>query len=417
MNSIGGSSSDCLFSNGQNGIQEQNQQQPLAPGQIQNQLSHDAILNLDGGDIDIDAIFSSPSEIGDIQIKEESLDGDLDDDDLIDDIINSGSHRPSLPTPTDSASLTSPLSDSSPAGSTQKKRLDKSKFSTNSKNVATSNTKVTKVKRERTTHNVIEKKYRTNINSKIIALRDSVPSLRAATTDSTTTLEELEGLTPAVKLNKAIILSKATEYIKFLETKNTALINELMILRSSLNSHGPPPIGHAGPGMQHSGEPVAPNVVPQVVSHPHMAQHNMGPVPPQMVYMGGPAPPQIITNDSTVSTNDSMMNNNSNYNSTLMNNGGNNSSLNSSQAYDIPNNRDMSLGNKLLVGGMTALVGSQMFGGMTAGGSFDNGNYQYRDLSFIPIFKLLPILENENFVKFFDIIRILLFVCETSSTS
>ncbi|GMF82996.1 unnamed protein product [[Candida] boidinii] len=147
-----------------------------------------------------------------------------------------------------------------------------------------------------------------------------------------------------------------------METKNTALINELMILRSRLNSHGPPPIGHAGPGMQHSGEPVAPNVVPQVVPHPHMAQHNMGPVPAQMVYMGGPAPPQIITNDSTVSTNDNMMSNNSNYNSMLMNNGGNNSSLNSSQAYDIPNNRDMSLGNKLLVGGMTALVGSQMFG-------------------------------------------------------
>ncbi|GMF71798.1 unnamed protein product [[Candida] boidinii] len=309
------------------------------------------MLNLDGGDIDIEAIFSSPSELGDIQIKEESLDGDLDDDELIDDIINSEGHRPSLPTPSDSASLKSPLSDSSPAGLSQKQRLDKSKSSTKSKNIAPGTTKVTKVKRERTTHNIIEKKYRTNINSKIIALRDSVPSLRAATTDSTTTLEELEGLTPAVKLNKAIILSKATEYIKFLETKNTALINELMILRSRLNSHGPPPIGHAGPGMQHSGEPGAPNTVP----HHHMAQHNMAPVPPQMVYMGGPAPPQIISNDSTASTNDNMMSNNSSYNSMLMNNSGNNSSLNTSQAYDIPDNRGMTLGNKLLVGGMTAL--------------------------------------------------------------
>ncbi|GME90189.1 unnamed protein product [[Candida] boidinii] len=127
--------------------------------------------------------------------------------------------------------------------------------------------------------------------------------------------------------------------------------------------------------------------------------------------MGGPAPPQIISNDSTASTNDNMMSNNSSYNSMLMNNSGNNSSLNTSQAYDIPDNRGMTLGNKLLVGGMTALVGSQMFGGASTGGSFDNGNYQYRDLSFIPIFKLLPILENESFVKFFDIIRILLFVC------
>ncbi|GMF02428.1 unnamed protein product [[Candida] boidinii] len=120
--------------------------------------------------------------------------------------------------------------------------------------------------------------------------------------------------------------------------------------------------------MQHSGEPGAPNTVP----HHHMAQHNMAPVPPQMVYMGGPAPPQIISNDSAASTNDNMMSNNSSYNSMHMNNSGNNSSLNTSQAYDIPDNRGMTLGNKLLVGGMTALVGSQMFGGASTGGSFDN---------------------------------------------
>ncbi|KAI2633468.1 hypothetical protein GGS21DRAFT_539707 [Xylaria nigripes] len=84
---------------------------------------------------------------------------------------------------------------------------------------------------KKTAHNMIEKRYRTNLNDKIAALRDSVPSLRimsksARGEDTTVDREELQGLTPAHKLNKATVLSKATEYIRHLEKRNSRLADE-----------------------------------------------------------------------------------------------------------------------------------------------------------------------------------------------
>lgn len=84
---------------------------------------------------------------------------------------------------------------------------------------------------KKTAHNMIEKRYRTNLNDKIAALRDSVPSLRimsksARGEDTTEDREELHGLTPAHKLNKATVLSKATEYIRHLEKRNNRLSEE-----------------------------------------------------------------------------------------------------------------------------------------------------------------------------------------------
>lgn len=63
---------------------------------------------------------------------------------------------------------------------------------------------------KKTAHNMIEKRYRNNLNEKIAALRDSVPSLRimcksARGEDTTEDREELHGLTPAHKLNKATV--------------------------------------------------------------------------------------------------------------------------------------------------------------------------------------------------------------------
>lgn len=84
--------------------------------------------------------------------------------------------------------------------------------------------KVTKpVRKAKVLHNMIEKKYRTNINSKILELRDAVPTLRIATGKTNVLVAQLEGLLPASKLNKASVLTKATEYIKHLERKNTAM--------------------------------------------------------------------------------------------------------------------------------------------------------------------------------------------------
>ncbi|PON19977.1 hypothetical protein TGAM01_v211154 [Trichoderma gamsii] len=84
---------------------------------------------------------------------------------------------------------------------------------------------------KKTAHNMIEKRYRTNINDKFAALRDSVPSLRimcksAKGEDTIEDREELHGLTPAHKLSKATVLSKATEYIRDLEKRNNRLLDE-----------------------------------------------------------------------------------------------------------------------------------------------------------------------------------------------
>jgi len=96
---------------------------------------------------------------------------------------------------------------------------------------------------KKTAHNMIEKRYRTNLNDKIAALRDSVPSLRAMpkTTqgnaiDCDDDREDLDGLTPAHKLNKATVLSKATEYIHHLERRNKRLEDENSSLRTRVRA-------------------------------------------------------------------------------------------------------------------------------------------------------------------------------------
>lgn len=91
-------------------------------------------------------------------------------------------------------------------------------------------------KKEKSSHNMIEKRYRTNINDKINALRDAVPALRVLVDsgDDEVDDDELDGLQPAKKLNKATILSKATEYIKHLEHKNEVLKKENDTLKHRL---------------------------------------------------------------------------------------------------------------------------------------------------------------------------------------
>lgn len=123
-------------------------------------------------------------------------------------------------------------------------------------------------KKIKSSHNLIEKKYRTNINSKIIELRNCVPALRIliakAGNHRTRTVnnekeaiddyyegngytddeEKCDGLKPAKKLNKATILSKASEYIKHLEKKNDMLRIENEHLKSLLDQRQSPQIVH-----------------------------------------------------------------------------------------------------------------------------------------------------------------------------
>lgn len=100
--------------------------------------------------------------------------------------------------------------------------------------------------RTRSAHNIIEQRYRNRMNDKFTALQNCVPTLRVAARRGTKTRndfdgdmdqypgsdsetrgnEDLEGLTPATKLNKATILTKSVEYIKFLEKKNNRMRSE-----------------------------------------------------------------------------------------------------------------------------------------------------------------------------------------------
>lgn len=86
-----------------------------------------------------------------------------------------------------------------------------------------------------TSHNVIEKRYRNNLNDKIVELRNSVPSLRAmGRANKADGSEDLGGLTPAHKLNKATVMAKATEYIKHLEKRNKTMSDEMDALKEQL---------------------------------------------------------------------------------------------------------------------------------------------------------------------------------------
>ncbi|KAL2157937.1 hypothetical protein VTH06DRAFT_4992 [Thermothelomyces fergusii] len=102
-------------------------------------------------------------------------------------------------------------------------------------------------------HNMIEKRYRTNLNDKIARLRDAVPSLRqqaaqqaaqqagaseedggAGSDEDKTTTTQHGGIVGAPKLNKATILARATEYILQLERRNRGLEAENSALRGRM---------------------------------------------------------------------------------------------------------------------------------------------------------------------------------------
>lgn len=123
---------------------------------------------------------------------------------------------------------------------------------------------------KKTAHNMIEKRYRNNLNDKIAALRDAVPALRVRANraegqiscseededgcmvamaqagrrssgrvvggrmvgHATAKLADHGGIAPAHKLNKATILSKATEYIMHLERLNQKMADENEVLKA-----------------------------------------------------------------------------------------------------------------------------------------------------------------------------------------
>ena len=87
-------------------------------------------------------------------------------------------------------------------------------------------------KPRRKTHNAIEKRYRTRLNDKITELRDSIPSLRMRCGENSGG----ENDPNAQKVNKANILEKATEYVKYLEDSNRRLQVQLHYAIQRANS-------------------------------------------------------------------------------------------------------------------------------------------------------------------------------------
>lgn len=102
----------------------------------------------------------------------------------------------------------------------------------------------------RTAHNMIERRYRNNLNDKIVALRDAVPTLRQMAQQQRRAASghvEFEDDVVAAagdtgfsagngagRLNKATILSKAVEYILELENRNRNLETENNALRGRM---------------------------------------------------------------------------------------------------------------------------------------------------------------------------------------
>ncbi|KAL1960189.1 hypothetical protein VTO42DRAFT_8732 [Malbranchea cinnamomea] len=136
--------------------------------------------------------------------------------------------------------LLSPISTSSPP---TRKRKSSTDDETLLENITPekSTTPVSKsLPSKKRSHNVIEKRYRANLNEKIAELRDAVPSLRAiyrqrqGGAGANVGADDEEAIASGNKLNKASILSKATEYIKHLEVRNKRLDEENMALKNRL---------------------------------------------------------------------------------------------------------------------------------------------------------------------------------------
>eukprot|EP00051_Salpingoeca_urceolata_P010834 m.133163 g.133163 ORF g.133163 m.133163 type:complete len:966 (-) comp16875_c0_seq2:998-3895(-) len=111
-------------------------------------------------------------------------------------------------------------------------------------------------KSKKVAHNVIERRYRNNINDKINELKATLPA--SLTTG------------PNVKLNKASILRKGIEYIQFLKLQNGDLARENGTLKGLLTQHNiavpqgrqpsdPPPYSPHSPGSSVASGPPSPN--------------------------------------------------------------------------------------------------------------------------------------------------------------
>ena len=117
------------------------------------------------------------------------------------------------------------------SGISEDSRKRKASSATDGKVDGTTSASTSEIPISKRSHNAIEKRYRTNLNQKIAALRDAVPSLRKL---GAMMADDGDGPISAQKLNKATVLSKAIEYIRHLEGRNQRLEEENAILREGI---------------------------------------------------------------------------------------------------------------------------------------------------------------------------------------
>ncbi|KAK6464902.1 bHLH DNA-binding protein that promotes hyphal development [Scheffersomyces coipomensis] len=237
--------------------------------------------------------------------------------------------------------------------SDDQKSLTKSSSKKNSKK----SSKVTKPKaKDKSSHNMIEKKYRTNINSKILTLRDAVPSLRITVGKGDISISDLEGLTPASKLNKASVLTKATEYIKHLEGKNEILLQQNLQLQRLIQDANLRP-----QQQQHQQQQLPPP--PQ---HQPSQQQQQQPQPQlgfyapndQSFYAATPLQPSYSSSNGFIFTGTQQ------------------------QFSPPPPQQQQQQPNKFLLGGMATVMGTSLFAG--------TGANDFKGLSALPFAHLLP---------------------------
>ncbi|KAI7872990.1 hypothetical protein BDF14DRAFT_1750856 [Spinellus fusiger] len=96
-------------------------------------------------------------------------------------------------------------------------------------------------------HNVIERRYRNNINDRICELKNVIPSLSKSSIhndshihtddeqDNSETERKIDGMFVSSKISKATILRKATDYIQLLQHENQQIEKENYILQQIIS--------------------------------------------------------------------------------------------------------------------------------------------------------------------------------------
>lgn len=90
---------------------------------------------------------------------------------------------------------------------------------------------------QKAAHNIIEKKYRININTKIESLQKLIPSMALDEAGFKTRTNGLDYPMKSNKLNKSSILDRAIEYITLLQTNQSKIASENDMLKQQLEQY------------------------------------------------------------------------------------------------------------------------------------------------------------------------------------